>query len=209
MNAIPSEPRRGRPRDPVRVQRVLETAARYFLEAGFERTSVEAIAQASGISKVTIYRYFPTKEALFNAAITSCTDEVFGSLPPGALSPDDPKTALTLIGKAFLKLKRSDDVVRSFRLMYAAAGEHGDACLAFYRRGPEKIGRQLADYLRAAASAGSLSIRRPEEAADQFLALFLGSAHVRVMLGLGKPTAAEDKRLVRANVETFLRAYAI
>lgn len=200
--------RRGRPRDPERVKRVLEAAARQFLEHGFARASVDAIAKASGVSKVTIYSYFPTKEALFEAAVGSCTDEVFASLPPGTLDPRDPETALTLIGKAFLKLKRSDDVVGSLRLMFAAAGEHGEACRAFYRQGPEKLIRQVADYLSAAASAGSLSIHNPDEAADQFLSLFLGGAHIRVMLGLGKPKAGEDNRLVKSNVELFLRANA-
>lgn len=201
-------PKRGRPRDPERHKRVIEAAVKQFLEHGFVRASVDAIAKASGVSKVTIYSYFPTKEALFEAAVASCTEEVFASIPPGALDPRDPKTALALIGKAFLKLKRSDDVVGSFRLMFAAAGEHTDACNAYYRQGPEKLVRQVADYLRAAASAGSLSIRNADEAADQFLALFLGSADIRVMLGLGKPKASEDARLIKANVDLFLRAYA-
>jgi TetR/AcrR family transcriptional repressor of mexJK operon len=201
-------PRRGRPRDPERLKRVLAAAAKQFMELGFERASVEAIAKASGVSKVTIYSYFPTKEALFEAAVASCTDEVFASIPPGALDPQDPESALKLIGKAFLQLKRSDDVAGSFRLMYAVAGEHTEACEAFYRQGPEKLIRQVADYLRAAASAGRVSIRNADDAADQFLALFLGSADIRVMLGLGKPKASEDARLIKANVDLFFRAYA-
>lgn len=203
-----SDSRRGRPRDPERVKRVVDAATRQFRENGFERTSVDAIAKLSGVSKVTIYSYFPTKEALFEAAVGSCTDEVFASLPPGTLDPSDPEVGLTLIGKAFLKLTRSDDIVRSFRLMFAAADDHKAACEAFYRQGPEKLVGQVENYLRAVAGAGSLSIGNPGEAADQFLSLFLGNAHIRVMLGLGKPKTSEDNRLVRANVELFLRAYA-
>jgi AcrR family transcriptional regulator len=197
--------KRGRPRDPERVKRVLEAAAEQFIEHGFARASVEAIAKLSGVSKVTIYSYFPTKEALFEAAVGSCTDVVFAALPPGALNPRNPKAVLTMIGASFLKLMRSDDVAGSFRMMFAAAGEHVDACEAFYREGPAKLIRQVADYLRAANAAGSLSISAPDEAADQFLSLFLGGAHIRVMLGLGKPDESEDIRLVRANVELFIR----
>ena len=199
--------KRGRPRDPERVKRVLQAAAGQFIEHGFVRASVDAIAKASGVSKVTIYSYFPTKEALFKAAVANTTDEVFASLPPGALDPDNPESTLTMIGKAVLKLKRSDEVVGSFRMMFAAAGEHIGACEAFYRQGPEKLTLQVAEYLRAANTAGSLSISSPYEAADQFLSLFLGCAHIRVMLGLGKPKASEDARLVRANVALFLRAF--
>lgn len=200
-------PKRGRPRDPERMTRLLAAALAQFREHGFARASVDSIAKLSGVSKVTIYSYFPTKEALFEAAVGVCTAEVFASLPPGALDPDNPEGALTMIGEAFLTLNRADDVVNSFRLMFAAAGEHVDACEAFYRQGPETLIRQVADYLRAANAAGSLLIPSPEEAADQFLSLFMGGAHLRAMLGLGKPTRDEDQCLVRANVSLFLRGF--
>jgi AcrR family transcriptional regulator len=203
-----SVPKRGRPRDPERLKRVLEAAAQQFLEDGLERASVEAIAKASGVSKVTIYSYFPTKESLFEAAVASCTEEVFSSIPHGALDPRDPENALMLIGKAFLQLKRSDMAVGTFRLMFSVSGQHAESCEAFYRQGPKELIHQVADYLRAATSTGSLSIRNADEAADQFLSLFLGSADIRVMLGLGKPKASEDARLIKANVDLFLRAYA-
>lgn len=199
--------KRGRPRDPERVKRVLEAAADQFIDYGFARVSMDAIAKASGVSKVTIYSYFPTKEALFEATVEIYTEEVFASLPPGTLDPGNPEAALTMIGKAFLKLKRSDKVLGSFRMMFASAGEHTDVCEAFYRQGPEKLIHQVAEYLRTADAAGSLAIPSPDEAADQFLSLFLGQAHIRVMLGLGKPKADEDARLVRANVALFLRAF--
>jgi AcrR family transcriptional regulator len=200
-------PKRGRPRDPERVKRVLEAAAGQFIEHGFARASIEAIAKLSGVSKVTIYSYFPTKEALFEAAVGSCTDAVMTSLPPGALDLNNPELALTIIGTSFLRLMRSDDALGSFRMMFAAAGEHFEACSAFYREGPEKLVRQVAGYLRDANAVGRLSVASPDEAADQFLALFLGSAHIRVMLGLDKPNESEDAKLVRSNVALFIRAF--
>jgi len=199
--------KRGRPRDPERMRRVLEAATEQFIEHGFARASVEAIAKQSGVSKVTIYSYFPTKEALFEATVDGYTDVVFDSLPPGTLDPNNPETTLTMIGTSFLRLTRSDDVVGTFRMMFAAATEHPEACKAFYRQGPVKLLQQVADYLRTANESGSLSVSSPDEAADQFLSLFHGAAHIRAMLGLGKPTAIEDADLVRANVALFMRAF--
>ena len=199
--------KRGRPRDPKRVKRVLDAAAEQFIEHGFARASVEAIAKQSGVSKVTIYSYFPTKEALFEAAVGNSTDAVLASLPSGTLDSHDPEAALRLIGTSFLKLMRTDDALGAFRMMFAAAGEHIEACQAFYREGPAKLVRQVADYLRSANAAGSLSIPFPDVAADQFLALFLGSAHIQVMLGLGKPQESDDANLVHSNVALFIRAF--
>jgi AcrR family transcriptional regulator len=200
--------RRGRPRDPKRINKVIETAANQFLEYGFERTSMDAIAQASGVSKVTIYRYFPSKEALFEAVVGQRTDEVFDGLAPSGLDPADPKTALTRIGGRFLELKRSDPVIGIFRALYAAAGQQDSACRAFYRQGPDKLIRQVAAFLEAADAAGSLSVANPETAADQFLSLFLGAAHIKAMLGLGKPGKKRDQQLVADNVQLFLKAYS-
>lgn len=199
--------KRGRPRDPDRMKRVLDAATAQFIEHGFARASVDAIAKVSGISKVTIYSYFPTKEALFEAAVNSSTEEVFASLPPGALDPHHPEAALTMIGTSFLKLKRSDNVVGAFRMMFATAGEHIGASEVFYKQGPAILFQQVADYLRAANEAGSLTVSAPDEAADQFLSLFLGMAHIRVLMGLGKPQPSEDAHLVQSNVALFLRAF--
>ncbi len=200
--------KRGRPRDPERMKRVLEAATEQFILHGFVGASVEAIAKQSGVSKVTIYNYFPTKEALFEASVGECTNIVFASLPPEAFDPHNPEIALIMIGASFLKLSRSDDVLGTFRMMFAVADEHPEACKAFYRQGPVKLLQQLADYLCTVSEAGSLSIPSPDEAADQFLSLFHGSAHIRAMLGLGKPTAIEDDELVRTNVALFMRAFS-
>lgn len=51
----------------VRQDRILDAAERLFLEQGFRAATMEGIAAASGMSKVTIYGYFQDKEAAFLA----------------------------------------------------------------------------------------------------------------------------------------------
>lgn len=67
-------PRRpGRPRDPDRADRrraeILDAAAALFAEHGFANVQVQAVADKLGVGNGTVYRYFPTKEALFLAAV--------------------------------------------------------------------------------------------------------------------------------------------
>ena len=45
---------------------ILGTAAQLFTRAGIHGTSLNDIAQAAGLSKGTLYYYYPTKEALVN-----------------------------------------------------------------------------------------------------------------------------------------------
>jgi TetR/AcrR family transcriptional repressor of mexJK operon len=208
MNQQAEAKPRGRPRDPKRVQRVLAAAGSQFGDLGYERTSVDSIAQACGVSKATIYRYFPSKEALFDAVIGMFVEEMFATLHATALDPKDPAATLTLIGKAFLKVMNSEAAVKFIRVIYSAAGHHAAACEAFFQRGADRVLRAVEDYMRSAKAAGSLRIDGPDEAADQFLALMNGSDYqLRVVLGVAKRKKSDDDRLVKASVSMFLAAY--
>ena len=54
----------GRPRSELAHLKVLEAAGRLFAEHGIDATSMDAIAEASGVSKATIYKHWPDKPAL-------------------------------------------------------------------------------------------------------------------------------------------------
>jgi AcrR family transcriptional regulator len=206
---VPSQPRRGRPRDPERCRRIIEAARGHFDAHGFERASVDAIAADAGVSKMTIYSHFASKEGLFEAAVRDRTDRVMGGLPGvEALDPKQPEKALLAIGEQFLALAREEDVLGQFRSLYGAAGTQREACRAFYRQGADRLIGDLAAYLRRAVAAGTLNVRRPRQAADLFLSMFLGDGHIRGLLMLEMPDARENRALLREAVRVFMAAYA-
>ncbi len=53
-----------RPRSVQAHRKVLEAAAELFAEQGIYATSMDSIAEASGVSKATIYKHWPDKDAL-------------------------------------------------------------------------------------------------------------------------------------------------
>jgi AcrR family transcriptional regulator len=64
----PSSPARGRPRDP-RIRATILAAARALLErGGLTAVTIEAIANRAGVSRPTIYRYWPNAPAVAMAA---------------------------------------------------------------------------------------------------------------------------------------------
>jgi TetR/AcrR family transcriptional repressor of mexJK operon len=202
-------PRRGRPRDPKRWRRIIEAARRHFNAHGFERASVDAIAADAGVSKMTIYSHFASKEGLFEAVVSDRTDRVVAGLAGGeALDPMQPHTALLSVGEQFLALARADGELDQFRSLYGAAGVQREACAAFYKQGPDKLIGDLAAYLRSADAHGTLTIRHPRQAADLFLSMFLGSGHIRGLLKLEMPDARENRALLREAVRVFMAAYA-
>ena len=57
-----------------RKQEILDTALKLFGENGYEKTSITDIAKAIGVAQGLCYRYFPSKEALFDSAIEQYAD---------------------------------------------------------------------------------------------------------------------------------------
>lgn len=57
-------PRRGRPRSEKARLAILQAAADLLLDHGMARVSMDAVAERAGVSKATIYRWWPSKERL-------------------------------------------------------------------------------------------------------------------------------------------------
>lgn len=59
----------------IRKQQILDTAMRLFYEKGYENTSLEDIAGELHVVKSLCYRYFDSKQALFDAVLDEYTEE--------------------------------------------------------------------------------------------------------------------------------------
>ncbi len=64
QEAVRGLPKRGRPRSEKARDAVLAAAADLLLERGLAAVSMDAVAELAGVSKATIYRWWPTKETL-------------------------------------------------------------------------------------------------------------------------------------------------
>src|SRR5271170_1436069 len=53
-----------RPRSALAHSKVLKAAVELFAGRGIDTTSMDAIAEASGVSKATIYKHWPDKDSL-------------------------------------------------------------------------------------------------------------------------------------------------
>jgi AcrR family transcriptional regulator len=97
----------GRPRSPElearRRSQILDTAAKVFAGFGFAATDVQVIADRIGVGKGTVYRYFPTKEALFLAAVERGLAELTAEMDAVLDQPaDDPVRQIRPAIRAYL-----------------------------------------------------------------------------------------------------------
>ena len=75
---IAATPRRGRPRSEKARKAILEAAAELLLARGLGAVSMDAVAERAGVSKATIYRWWPSKEML---ALDALLDWAAASAP--------------------------------------------------------------------------------------------------------------------------------
>jgi AcrR family transcriptional regulator len=70
---MPTTHKPGRPPNPAareeRQEAILDAAARLFAEHGYADANTQVLADSLGLGKGTIFRYFPTKQDLFLAAV--------------------------------------------------------------------------------------------------------------------------------------------
>lgn len=65
-----------------RRRQLLDAGAALFVEHAFEEISMRQIAEAAGVSKALLYHYFPSKTALFKAAIQDAATELQRIIEP-------------------------------------------------------------------------------------------------------------------------------
>ena len=196
---------RGRPIDNSKINSIIETARTLFAQNGFARTTLDAIAEMSGVTKMTIYSHFKSKEELFGATITNRIKKEF-AFDIETLDPRNTSDGLIKIASGFILLLRKEEVLGTYRTMFSSALTHPKLCLEFYQKGPLEVHQQVAKYLQQCSKEGSLKITNVDISTSQFLSLFLGLDHIRCMLGLKKPTKKDDEQLILKNVDFFIQA---
>ncbi|MEN9630255.1 MAG: hypothetical protein RJA10_3483, partial [Pseudomonadota bacterium] len=76
MNVAARTPRQ-RLKD-IRPQQLLDAALTLFVEKGFAATRSDEVATLAGVSKGTLYLYYPSKEELFKAVVRKNMSELIG-----------------------------------------------------------------------------------------------------------------------------------
>lgn len=200
---------RTKPQSGRKYDQVMEGARQVFVAQGYERANVDEIARVAGVSKATLYSYFPDKRALFTEVYSSeilrLADAAMEVLAPSVA----PEIALRRAAEALIRYATSDFGVAMYRICVAESPRFPEIGQAFYESGPELGRDRLGAYLRAAVARGSLSIDDIDLAADQFFQLCQASVCDRILCNVQTQfTEAELERVINGAVEMFLARHA-
>lgn len=94
-------PRRAPLPAPERQRLVLDTAGRLFYARGVHEVGMDELVRATGLGKATVYRMFPTKDALIGAYLTDRAVTILGYVDADITRhPSDPAAAIRAIMRA-------------------------------------------------------------------------------------------------------------
>jgi TetR/AcrR family transcriptional repressor of mexJK operon len=183
-----------------------------FLERGYDATSLDDVAAASGVSKTTVYNNFQDKETLFSAVVLSVTEraEQIISKLGATLSGREPVAGrLTTVARALAYGVLDPAVVQLRRLAISEALRFPDIVTAYWDRAPARTLALLTESFTRMAAQGELETDDPAAAASLFAYAVLGPHQDQALLQPSRPlTRAHLDEHVGTVVAVFLRAYA-
>jgi len=186
---------------------ILAVAAAAFADDGYGATSMSSIATRLGGSKATLYKYFPSKEALFEAVMQQRCERVLAPLRDLRSSDEDDLEALLRgFGTRFLMRIYEQGSLDVHRLIQSEGARFPELAEAFFRAGPNGVVEELRRTLERFAATGAIVCDDLHLAAGQFLGMLRGDRHFRFTTGLlPAPDSAEIERHAAGAARIFLR----
>lgn len=204
-----SQVRRGRPVNEALGQTILDAAYELFVELGFQATTLDKVAQRAKISKLSIYRHFENKEALFSEAMTArCHQFVPQALFEGVEGSAEDQ--LMAAGSSLLRTLLSQDVRNVEAMVMADKTNEKSLSKLHYEAGPALIIAQIESLLRQLHEKALLNVPDSRQSARLFAALFKGSD--LLALAHFDQARAEDENEIesycRSAVAMFIASFA-
>ncbi len=163
---------------------ILDAARPILLRDGLGGTTLDRVAAEGGVAKMTLYRHFPSKEALFEGLVAALCGEMRAAVEgaPAPVGDRTPPSALADELHAFTAALTELDALAFYRLVVADGWRFPGLARLFEQSGMEAVRRRVgAILLGGGVPAGQVGQR-----AAEVVALALGDAFQRAVLGIAR-----------------------
>jgi TetR/AcrR family transcriptional repressor of mexJK operon len=190
-----TDSRKWRPDDPRRLRmaekraEILRAARPILLRDGLGGTTLDRVAAEGKISKMTLYRHFPSKKALFEGVIMAMCDYMREGLEkaPSANLDKPPAKRLADELRAFTSALIEPDALALYRLIVADGWRFPDLSRVFDQSGMRIIRRRIAQLLES----DGVPANKSRQVAAEVVAMVLGDAYQRAILGISEEGDSE------------------
>jgi len=156
-----------------RPRQILDAAFAVFAERGLAAARLDDIAKRAGLSKGTIYLYFPNKEELFREVVHSTVIEFIERGEAALETERDPRRALIAWMESYWAWLRTPVFPAMHRLVNSELHSFPDLAAFYATEVIERAQRLLRGILERGMDAGILRRMDPQVAARMLGALFI------------------------------------
>jgi TetR/AcrR family transcriptional regulator, mexJK operon transcriptional repressor len=199
---------RHRPIDEAKRTAILDAAREEFFAHGFAAASIEAIAEAASVSKVTVYNRFTSKEALFAAVVERECGQMSAGLEQLGAEDGELRQQLIGFGKRAIGFLSQPHVIRFERRIAAESQHMPQIGELFLNAGPRGMRRKLVHLLEQAVSNRAIRPCDCQIAAGHLYGMIAGFDMVMARFSEEMPEAEPLLANVEQAVDRFLAAYA-
>lgn len=160
--------------DRAKDEAILESARASFFDDGFGSTTMEHVAARAGVSKVTVYKRFVDKEALFEAVVRREMTKMEAAFKSWPFEDGSLAERLNAYGSILLRFLFSTEHMLLDRMLAHDLKHSPEMARRFFDAGPGACRNQLARMLADAAAVGEITIDDPLLAAADLFALWKG-----------------------------------
>jgi TetR/AcrR family transcriptional repressor of mexJK operon len=187
-----------------RDERLIAIAAAMFMERGFEGTSIDAVAEAAGVGKATLYARYKDKGELFAAVLQRKIDRWLSfNNPDQEAATGSVEDVLLALARRTVTAALTPEAVAISRIVMAQSARFPSLAKLVHEQGWQCSNVAVAALLDRFAKAGQIEVEDTIVAADLFLSLIIGRQTRMAMLGIETDPAQVDQR-VQAAVKLFL-----
>jgi AcrR family transcriptional regulator len=174
-----------------------------FAEKGFRGTTTREIARQLGISEALMFKYFPSKEALYRAIIQKRTDGSEEMLfPREAVEAKDDRQVFRSIA-SYLISKNTEDPTFMRLIQYSALEGHELSRIFFETHALERT-KDLSKYIRQRIKEKAFRKVPPLLVARAFIGMIIQYVQSQELYGFKNHLHFSQKKVVDTFVETFL-----
>lgn len=173
-------------------EKLLNCALELFAANGYDAVGVQAVSDAAGVGKPTLYHYFGSKSGLLNVLLKQYLDPFFEHLSRAADYQGDVSMSLRAVAQAYFNFARQNPRFYRFFLSMWFAPRESEAFKATRAISERQQALLEEMFQRASQDHGNMRGRHQAYAAS-----FLGMINTYVMLSLNGYAELNDDFIYR------------
>ena len=191
---------------PEREEALIDAAREVFVEKGVGDASIDLIASRARVNKVTIYRRYKNKYALFETVIQRTSRETGAQLADMNLDPEHVEDSLREAALTIRGVYATENHREITRLMIAEANRHLKLCQRARAYMISILSQRLVCFFESLIARRQMESQYPTEAAISFVLLF--SRGFRPLL-FALRSEEEEERQFESDFAMFLKGNGI